>query len=1037
MVFCSTDEATCGSWRKKTVRKITIRLVAAILVLLLSLVALSTLITSIQVVDRDGDDLQDVVEKRITTNPLNPDSDDDQFPDGAEYTYWTARSAKEHKQMLAPTGDVDGDGAPNILDYDSDNDGLSDGREIELGTDPANPDTDNDGLHDGDEVNRGTDPLNPDSNGDGILDGDTRGGQNGDDFRYAANQPDTRTLFRNGQSGSPTCFAIFNPSLQDGDRLKRGFVCDAITADYIAYVASPQRVALELSDVEYELRFQGEIPLYVASNQPIAIPSVSPTANIISYTSSSPDVPFDFFKDGADNYYVVASRLAHGQNIQLTIMTTANASYFQPYNPLIPETLTINEIPETMKHTPPPSVCEKARLIIGDLGLTGETNVKKIIHTMVEYFSNFTKGDIPTPEQEPDTYIAIARAKHGACYPRSYAFFITANAIGIPTRLITNDCHAFVEVYIPPYGWEMIDLGGLGVPSICNPEGFDVLNLIRPPSEEGDRITIITLTSVSHSADKNGAFIVEGTVTDSQLTGLQNIDVTVTLNHTKKEQGKLVGQGLTEGNGEFRILCTVPADVQLGENQVVAHARGNAIYLDSWTDPTIEIYTNTTIVFTMGNSIGLGEDLPIKGTLSDVGNIPVGGAVVKASWNESFIGQTTTDEQGVFNLTYTPLSSLGRYHVSVVYDGDQYRRGSQAEQTIYIKDKGTRLQMNVTPTTVERNHTIFIQGTFTSSTHEAMGFVALNVLANGIVVGNVSTKADGAFETSWIIPPTSPLGNRTIAVRFPGTEIYADASDEHTVLVQSKTSLEILLPVTTNIKQNTIFAIAGKLTDDQSQPVGNVRVEITGKTISRNATTDGNGQFNASISIPASFPSGKTTFVIASKGTLVYEPSQTQKDFNIIEVGPSYLSVIIACAAAVGIIIGVLLFMKVRKRKKHFEIQTSLQEIITEALSRLQTEADHRKTVLDCYKKMCELLMQKGIIKEAFQTPREFAMVAKIYLRVPPENLYDFTKVFEKARYSSREINEKDREKAIRCLRRIVFAQVHGRRTKKTQGMIG
>jgi hypothetical protein len=231
--------------------------------------------------------------------------------------------------------------------------------------------------------------------------------------------------------------------------------------------------------------------------------------------------------------------------------------------------------------------------------------------------------------------------------------------------------------------------------------------------------------------------------------------------------------------------------------------------------------------------------------------------------------------------------------------------------------------------------------------------------------------------------------------------------------------------------------MVGNITDNQEEPVRDVRVEITGKNIYRNVTTDGNGQFNASLFFPRSIPLGKMTFMIAFKGTSVYLPSQAQKDFAIVEVGQTYLSAIIACTAAAGIIAGVLLFMKLRKRKKHFEIQCSIQEIISEALSRLQTEADHRKTVLDCYKKMCELLMQKGIIKEAYQTPREFALIAKAYLRVPPENLYEFTKVFEKARYSSREINEKDREKAIRCLRRIVFAQVHGRRIKKTQGVIG
>ena len=59
-----------------------------------------------------------------------------------------------------------------MIDADSDDDGLPDGQEIALGTDPFDPDTDDDGLTDGDEVHvHGTDPLDPDTDDDGLDDG--------------------------------------------------------------------------------------------------------------------------------------------------------------------------------------------------------------------------------------------------------------------------------------------------------------------------------------------------------------------------------------------------------------------------------------------------------------------------------------------------------------------------------------------------------------------------------------------------------------------------------------------------------------------------------------------------------------------------------------------------------------------------------------------------------------------------------------------------------------------------------------------------
>ncbi|PIR66673.1 MAG: hypothetical protein COU51_02610 [Parcubacteria group bacterium CG10_big_fil_rev_8_21_14_0_10_36_14] len=58
------------------------------------------------------------------------------------------------------------------IPLDSDNDGLTDEREITLGTDPRNPDTDGDRLFDREEVEvYNTDPLNKDTDGDTYEDG--------------------------------------------------------------------------------------------------------------------------------------------------------------------------------------------------------------------------------------------------------------------------------------------------------------------------------------------------------------------------------------------------------------------------------------------------------------------------------------------------------------------------------------------------------------------------------------------------------------------------------------------------------------------------------------------------------------------------------------------------------------------------------------------------------------------------------------------------------------------------------------------------
>jgi len=79
-------------------------------------------------VDQDGISDQDEVSV-YGTDPNRADTDGDGINDGEELTYWG----------INWNGDYDRDGTINLLDSDSDNDGIPDGTEIGNGTDPAVP----------------------------------------------------------------------------------------------------------------------------------------------------------------------------------------------------------------------------------------------------------------------------------------------------------------------------------------------------------------------------------------------------------------------------------------------------------------------------------------------------------------------------------------------------------------------------------------------------------------------------------------------------------------------------------------------------------------------------------------------------------------------------------------------------------------------------------------------------------------------------------------------------------------------------------
>jgi hypothetical protein len=103
---------------------------------------------------------------------FDTDSDDDGLSDGQEIALGTDPFDPDTDDDGLTDGDEVNVHGTDPLDPDTDDDGLNDGQEIALGTDPFDPDTDDDALTDGDEVNvHGTDPLDPDTDDDGLNDG--------------------------------------------------------------------------------------------------------------------------------------------------------------------------------------------------------------------------------------------------------------------------------------------------------------------------------------------------------------------------------------------------------------------------------------------------------------------------------------------------------------------------------------------------------------------------------------------------------------------------------------------------------------------------------------------------------------------------------------------------------------------------------------------------------------------------------------------------------------------------------------------------
>ncbi|MBS3158820.1 hypothetical protein J4206_06045 [Candidatus Woesearchaeota archaeon] len=131
--------------------------------------------------DRDG--LTNYAEYMLGSNPLSSDSDSDSLTDTYEALISKTNIIKydsDENGLSDGNEDFDNDGLTNYNEQefgsnpymrDTDADGLTDKEEKLLGTDPLSTDTDKDGLNDKSEVELKGNPLNGDSDGDGVIDG--------------------------------------------------------------------------------------------------------------------------------------------------------------------------------------------------------------------------------------------------------------------------------------------------------------------------------------------------------------------------------------------------------------------------------------------------------------------------------------------------------------------------------------------------------------------------------------------------------------------------------------------------------------------------------------------------------------------------------------------------------------------------------------------------------------------------------------------------------------------------------------------------
>jgi hypothetical protein len=138
-------------------------------------------------------------------------------------------------------------------------------------------------------------------------------------------------------------------------------------------------------------------------------------------------------------------------------------------------------------------------------------------------------------------------------------------------------------------------------------------------------------------------------------------------------------------------------------------------------------------------------------------------------------------------------------------------------------------------------------------------------------------------------------------------------------------------------------------------------------------------------------------------------------------------SVLITIILLLFFVVSISVLLNLRRQNSsqvaEFDSDTELQkersdvaDILDRTILELRQGGEYRQTVLECYRKICDILEFKSKINGISLTAREFEVLVSSRLKLDSPYLSQITDVFEVARYSRLEISRAEADTAIDCL---------------------
>ena len=246
----------------------------------------------------------------------------------------------------------------------------------------------------------------------------------------------------------------FSPSTAPFKRLS---AFDTVDAAYALSVRDPHLTMIPIAPLPQpdatEEHFYADMIVDLAIGQRVRIPSVGPHARVLRARAGvgSQDVKFVLYKDGAENWFIESEQSTRARLVMdIAVPRVVFGGDFGS-----PSWAELGGVPAL-----PPNVQRSANEVTAKIGVSRRMSPRENVTKLVAYFRSFSESEDP-PVSTRDVYLDLALSKKGVCRHRAFAFMVTSLSLGLPTRMIKNEAHVWVELFDGRL-WRRIDLGGAG-----------------------------------------------------------------------------------------------------------------------------------------------------------------------------------------------------------------------------------------------------------------------------------------------------------------------------------------------------------------------------------------------------------------------------------------------------------------------------------------------------------------------------------------------------------------------------------------------